>query len=52
MNELSIFTERNLKLKVRTLRNYVKAKYNILGFDKQGKILCNLIQKTDLMGRG
>jgi hypothetical protein len=52
MNELSVFTNKNLKRQVQTLRNYAKAKYNILCFDKQGKILCNIIQKTDLMGQG
>ena len=50
MNELSVFTNKNLKRKVRTLRNFAKAKYNILGFDKQGKILYPIAQKTDQMG--
>lgn len=52
MNELSVFTNKNLKRRVLIFRNYAKAKYNILGFDKQGKILYPITQKTDLMGQG
>ena len=50
MSELSILANRNLKTRVRTLRNYAKAKYNILCFDKQGKILYPIAQKTDIIG--
>ena len=38
MNELSELANKNVKKETRIIRNYTSAKYNIIGFDKQGNI--------------
>ena len=38
MNELASLAFKNVKKETRTIHNYTSAKYNIIGFERQGKI--------------
>ena len=50
MNELALLANKNIKKETRIIRIYTSAKYNIIGFDKQGNIFYPLIQKTNPIG--
>ena len=50
MNELSSIANKNVKKETRKIRNYTKATYNIIGFDRQGNIFYPLTQKTNHIG--